>query len=240
MRNMLFLCLCFFAQISFGQTLHFVSIEHLVEQEIGAIVLRHIYQKLGITIIITPLPGLRAEHQATRGKVDGEVMRIYTYANENPNLIRIPTPYFQLETMVFTKKTRGIDINSKAELSDYSIAKIRGVKHTNNITVGLQNVTDVESTNALIKLVNDGLVDVALTNTIDGLLAIHHLKLETVVVPSSHALAKLDLYHYLHQDHKDLVQKVDQVIREMKASGEMDKVTQHATLQILEEYHYGK
>ena len=129
---------------------------------------------------------------------------------------------------------------SKAELADYYIAKIRGVNHTNNITVGLQNVTDVDSTTALIKLVNDGLVDLALTNTIDGLLAIHHLKLDTAVVPSSHALARLDLYHYLHQDHKYLVEKVDQVIREMKASGELDKVMQQATLQILKGYHYGK
>lgn len=240
MRNMLFILLCFVAQYSFGQTLHFVSIEHLVEQEIGTIVLPQIYQKLGINITITPLPGLRAEHQASTGKVDGEVMRIYTYGNENPNLIRIPTPYFQLETMVFTRTNRGIQIKSKTELANYSVAKIRGVKHTNNITVGLQNVTDVDSTTALIKLVNHGLVDVALTNTIDGMREINTLKLEAIVVPGTHALATLDLYHYLHQDHKYLVEKVDNVFREMKASGELDKLIQDATLSILKGYDYEK
>ena len=240
MRSMLFFCLYFLAHYSFGQTLHFVSIEHLVEQEIGAVVLPHIYQKLGINIIITPLPGLRAEHHAATGKVDGEIMRIYTYGNENPGLIRVATPYFQLETMTFTRADRGIRISSKAELANYSIAKIRGVKHTNNITVGLQNVTDVDGTIALIKLVNDGLVDVALTNTIDGMLAIHDLNLDTVVVPGSQILAKLDLYHYLHQDHKHLAEEVDGVIREMKASGELDKLLQHATQRILKGYDFEK
>lgn len=240
MRSMLFFCLCLWAHCSFGKTLHFVSIEHLVEQEIGAIVLPQIYQKLGITITITPLPGLRAEQQAASGKVDGEVVRIYTYGNENPKLIRIPKPYFQLETMTFTKADRGIQINSKAELANYSLAKIRGVKHTNNITVGHKNVTDVDNTAALIKLVNDGLVDVALTNTIDGMLAIHYLNLESVVVPGSHALAKLDLYHYLHPDLKYLAEKVDAVIREMKASGELEQVIQHAMRQILKGYQYEK
>lgn len=221
---------------SFAQTLHFVSIEHLAEQEIGTIVLPQIYQKLGITITITPLPGLRAEHQASTGKVDGEIMRIYTYGNENPNLIRIPTPYFQLETMAFTKANRQIHISSKAELSNYSVAKIRGVKHTNNITDGLSRVTDVDSTNALMKLVNDGLVDVALTNTIDGLRALHALKLEKVIVPDLQPLATLELYHYLHQDHQDhqdLVEKVDNIIREMKANGELDNLIEQATAQVI-------
>ena len=238
MRSMLFVCLCLWAHYSFGQTLHFVSIEHLVEQEIGTIVLPQIYQKLGITITITPLPGLRAEHQAATGKVDGEVMQIYTYGNENPNLIRIPTPYFELETMTFTKADRGIQINSKAELANYSVAKIRGVKHTNNITVGLKDVTDVDSTSALIKLVNDGLVDVALTNTIDGMLAIHQLNLESVVVPGSEALARLNLYHYLNREHQYLAEKVDAVIREMKTTGELDILIQQATLKILKDYQY--
>ena len=108
MRKMWFICLCFWAHYSFGQTLHFVSIEHLAEQQIGTIVMPQIYQKLGIDIWIIPLQGLRAEHQAVTGKVDSEFMRIYSYGNENPNLIRIPTPYFQLETMAFTKASRGL------------------------------------------------------------------------------------------------------------------------------------
>ncbi|WP_324254916.1 substrate-binding periplasmic protein [Fluctibacter halophilus] len=224
------------AQACFGTTLHFVSIENLAEQKIGKIVLSHIYRKLGIEVTITPLPGQRAQRQAATGKDDGDIMRIYAYGKDNPNVIRIPTPYFQLETMAFTKADSGIQINSKADLLNYAVAKVRGVKHTDNLTASLNNVTDVNNTQTLIRLVNEGLVDVALTNTIDGLLAIHHLNLDTVVVPGPQPLATFDLYHYLHQDHRDLVEKVDAVIREMKASGELERVIQHATLSVVKGY----
>lgn len=59
-------------------------------------------------------------------------------------------------------------------------------------------------------------------------------------MPGSHALAKLDLYHYLHQDHKRLVEKVDNVIREMKASGELEQVIQQATRRVLAGSDYEK
>lgn len=35
-------------------------------------------------------------------------------------------------------------------------------------------------------------------------------------------LERLPLYHYLHEKHKDLVPKVDEIIRDMAESGELD------------------
>lgn len=51
-------------------TLHynFASIELLIEQEVGRIVLPQIYKNIGIDITITPLPAKRAELLASIGR----------------------------------------------------------------------------------------------------------------------------------------------------------------------------
>jgi len=216
-----------------AETYNFASINFLVEQQIGTIVLPQIYKELGINITIKQLPGDRAQFEAVSGMSDGEIMRIYTYGNENPTVHRVPTSYYYLETMAFTKKGSGITISKKADLAKYSIAKVRGVKHTNNITIGLTNVSNVSSTEAMMRLLNDNLVDVVLTNTLDGLLTIKRLELDNIIA-STKPLARLDLFHYIHEDHKTLIPKVDKEIKKMKASGELSEIIEKAKKQIMD------
>ncbi|AQS39013.1 hypothetical protein Sps_03898 [Shewanella psychrophila] len=107
----------------------FVSIEKLIEQEVGRVIIPKVYSKLGIEITITPMPGKRAQQMANSGSKDGEIMRIYSYGNETPNTIRVPTPYYYLETMAFIKQGSDVVINSRKDLHNYRLAKVRGVKH---------------------------------------------------------------------------------------------------------------
>ncbi len=181
---------------------HFVSIDKLIEQEIGRIVLPQVYESLGIDITIAPLPGKRAQYEAKSGISDGEIMRIFSYGLENPTTIRVPTPYYYLETMAFIKKGSGIKIRNKNDLSKYAIAKVRGVKHTNNITQGLTNVSDLNTTKQAMRFLVKGRADVALTNTIDGLMALKELGIDNIITIKK-PLATLDLFHYIHEDHKD-------------------------------------
>jgi len=217
----------------YAEEYHFVSINKLIEQEIGRIVLPQIYKKLGIKITITPLPGKRAEYEATSGKSDGEIMRIFSYGIENTTTIRVPTPYYYLETMAFIKQGSGINISTRKDLSHFSIAKVRGVKHTDNITKGFAKIYDLNSTKQLMLFVDKGRTDVALTNTIDGLMALKELGLKNII-PIKKPLATLNLYHYIHESHKDLVPRIDAKIKEMKASGELAKIIKEAEKTVLE------
>ena len=221
-----------FSTVCSASEYHFVSINNLIEQEIGRLVIPQIYRKLGIDITITPLPAKRAQLEATSGKSDGEIMRIYNYGEENPTTIRVPTPYYSLETMAFIKKNAGIAITKKEDLAKYRIVKVRGVKHTNNITQGLVNVSDVDSTEQMMWLVEKGMVDVALTNTIDGLMALSILNIDDIV-PLDAPLATLDLFHYIHESHKDLVPLVDNIIKEMLASGELASIIKSAEKKVI-------
>ena len=217
-----------------AEELHFVSINHLIEQEVGRIVLPQIYSDLGIDITITPLPGKRAQYEATSGRSDGEAMRIYSYGLENPTTHCVPTPYYHLETMAFIRKGSGVIIRSKGDLSKYTIAKVRGVKHTNNITQGFSNIHDLNTTEQIMRFVERGRADVALTNTIDGFMVLKKLGINNVVAIEK-PLAVLELFHYLHEDHKDLIPKVDVKIKEMKASGRLKEIVKNAEHAVINE-----
>ncbi len=210
---------------------HFVSIENLIEQEVGRKVLPHFYKKLGHNITITPLPGKRASTTVSLGEKDGEIMRIFAYGMEHPNTLRIPTPYYSLQTMAFYKKSSGVVINRKEDLQHYKLVKVRGVKHTNNITQGMPFVHDVDSTVAMMDLLKLGRVQVALTNTIDGLLAIK-ARGYTDIISLSEPLDELSLYHYVHQEHSQLVGEVDSVIKKMKSNGELEKIIEQAEKEV--------
>jgi len=201
----------------------FASIELLIEQEIGRMLLPKIYQQLGLSIEITPLPADRAQYMAVNSLNDGEIMRIWSYGIENPTTIRVPTPYYYLETMPFVNRGSGILINSVEDLSKYRIARVRGVKHTNNITKGLTNVYDAKNTESMFKLLKQDMVDVVLTNTLDGNLKLKELGYLDKIIPMAKPLNVHPLYQYLSQDNRALVPIVDKEIQRLTKSGTLQK-----------------
>ena len=203
------------------QVYHFSSISGLVEQEIGRIVLPHLYYKIGIDITITPVPAKRAQYELSSGISDGEILRIHSYGESSPDIIRVPTPYFALDTRAFVRTDTGIDIQSLQDLQDLHVAKVRGVKHSERAVAGVPRVTDLNSTEQILLFVSKGRADVALTNTPDGLVALKALGLDNVKVVGP-PLQTLHLYHYIHKDHADLVPKIDQAIRDLQDSGELE------------------
>jgi len=226
------LFIVFATHFVYAQEYFFVSIQDLIEQEVGRLIIPEIYKKLNLKATISPVPGKRAQFLASSGTKDGEIMRIWTYGIENPTTIRVPTPYYYLETMAFIKKGSGIVINNKKDLSKYKLVKVRGVKHTNNITKGFSNVHDLNSTETMMKFLQAGRADVALTNTVDGMLVLKKFGIKNIV-PIKKPLAVLDLYHYIHEKHKALVPKVDDVIKELKASGELKRIIQNAENRVI-------
>ena len=84
----------------------------------------------------------------------------------------------------------------------------------------------------MFKMLHNGRIDVALTNTVDGILHLKMLGFEHIK-PIDKPLAKLALYHYLHDKNKDLVSKIDAIIKSMKESGELDKIIKSAEDKII-------
>lgn len=214
---------------------NFVSIVGLYEQQVGEIVLTELYKKLGIEISVQPMPGKRAILEAESGRMDGETMRIWSYGVEHPNTLRVPTPYYQLETMVFHIKDSDIKIKSKQDLEKYSVLKVRGVKHTNNITLGLNSVYDYDDTRSMLLALNKQRDNVALTHTGDGLFAMKKYNIKGIghiAVP----LSVQPLYHYVHHKNSHLIAPINRIIIAMKESGELKELIQLAEKEVFKKH----
>jgi polar amino acid transport system substrate-binding protein len=77
--------------------------------------------------------------------------------------------------------------------------------------------------------------EVAVNDRFSGLLVIRRLKLDRKVRPLSPALEHIPLYHFLHERHRDLVPRVEKALREMQASGELERVQQQAMARMLKD-----
>ncbi len=211
----------------------FASIQYLIEQEVGRLVLTQIYKNLGIEISITPLPAHRAQHTVRTGHKSGEIMRIWSYGEVNKTTIRVPTPYYVAQTMPFILKGKSINISNKEELKPYRVAKVRGVKHTDHITAGLDNVYETNSTKNMFKLLMTGKVDVALTSTLDGNTVIAREGFDSITALAN-PLATLPVYHYIHESEKHLVSIVDKEIIRLQKNGELAKMIDRAERQLID------
>ena len=234
-KPLLLLLLFSIAAPSVAQDFSFVSIRGLIEQDVGRKVMPKVYEKLGLSIDIEPMPGQRAQKEATSGNKDGEIMRIWTYGEENNTVVRVPTPYYQLETMGFILSNRtDIVVNSKEDLAKYKLVKVRGVKHTNNISAGMPFVHDIKNTSNMMEFLTRGRADIALTNTVDGELALKKMRI-TNVKKLGPPLAVLDLFNYIHESKADIVPEVDAAIKEMQANGELAEVIKVAEEEVIEQ-----
>lgn len=76
------------------------------------------------------------------------------------------------------KSGKSFYLKSVKDLARYSVLKVRGVKHTNNITSGFTDVYD--DTQSMFRALNIGRNSVVITHTADGLFAIKKFNLEGI------------------------------------------------------------
>ncbi len=198
----------------------FVRIAGLAEQAVGESLLTEIYKRAGIDMTITALPGKRALQQASSGAMDGETLRVYGLGERVTSLIRVPTALSKLQTVGFALDGADITLSNREDLKNYKSAIAAGVLHTIAITEGIDTVTTVNGPEAMYKLVEAGRVDLALTSYLDGMASLKTLGFGDIV-PIMPALNEQPLYHYVHEDHVDLIDKIEPIAAEMAATGEM-------------------
>ncbi len=206
-----------------ANTFYFVGIENLPEQEIAAKMIVPIFQKAGYNVEVEFLPGLRAKRNSTSGINDGEILRIYSFGENNPSLIRVPTDYSSVETTAFGLKKRNIIINTKEDLQKYKIARLRGVQTTIDLTADYSDVMDAGSVDELMRMLVLEVADIAITSDIGGISAIKKMRKSDEIVVLK-VINSLPLYMYFHEKHKDVVPKFDSVIKELTANGEMKRL----------------
>ena len=212
--------------------LKFSQIVDTPDQVIGAVIVKAAYEKLGIPVKFEILPGKRALAESSEGRADGEVHRIVEIDDEYPTLLRVPTPINYIEPSVFSKKHE-FEVTDCAALQGYQIGIVRGVKHSQLCTQGMENVIAGDNLTGVMRMLNAGRVDPLITARINGLLMAKELKLDAIK-PLSPPLSRFWVYHYLHKSHKDLVPKIDNVFKAMQESGELEALRAEAVQKLLQ------
>lgn len=214
------------------ELIRLARIADIPDQYVGGEMLRAVYARLNIKLEFEDVPGKRALALSSAGEVDGEVQRIGTLSRDYPTLIRVTPAINYIEPAVFTTKLR-FDVDGWNSISQYSIGIVRGVGSSEAGTRGMARVTAATSLESMIRMLDAERFDLMVADLFSGLAAVRKLNLQARVYPLSPPLERIHIYHYLHERHRDLVPKVDQVIAQMEASGELAALREALVRQVL-------
>jgi polar amino acid transport system substrate-binding protein len=209
-------------------------LENIPDQYVGGEILKAVYRRLDIAIEFVDLPAKRALVESSQGRVDGEVHRILAVQSEFPSLLPVRASINYIEPSAFVKQ-RELRIDGWSSIAPYSIGIVRGVGSSERGTSGMSKVEAVATMEQLMQMLASGRIDVAVCDRFSGVLLNRKLRLDAVVRPLSPALEHIPLYHFLHERHRELVPRVEKVVQEMEAGGELERLRREITLRMLRE-----
>lgn len=185
-------------------------------------ILTEAYSTIGLDIAIRRLPAARALEAANEGQTDGEAGRVSVIEEDNPNLIRVPTPIYLNHVVCFTKR-KDIDPRKGWDgLAPYSLASVVGYKFIEKKTLHMRRKL-VASYDVLFAMLESDRVDAVLTEYLEALPTLKGLEMEDVHMLEPPYAAK-PMYHYLHKKHADLVPRIDAVLKHMQKTGRLQAI----------------
>lgn len=188
---------------------------------IGKNILNVAYKKLGIEVQFIDLPAKRSLIESNQGKYDGEASRIWTITNYFPNLVRVPTPINYIEQSLYATKEH--DISSCEQLKNYSVGIRRGVKHAEECSAYTRRVVVFNDSNQMMKVLNAGRIDFVINARLHGLPFENNDDFPNILLIQP-PLKRINLYHCLHKSNAILLDRIDEVLRLMAESGELEAI----------------
>ena len=211
----------------------FTQIISTPDQIVGVEVLKVAFKRMDIPVAFKFYPGARALEMSSSGKVDGEVHRIWEIGEKYPTLRRVPTPINFIETVGFVKRDNNIDIEKCEDLRPHRVAIVRGIKHTEMCSEGVEELSVLNDGESMMKFLEKGRTDIALDAGLNGLIQLKKSGLESAIKPLPQALGKSLLYAYVHEKHIALFPKLDGEFQKMVESGEMSSIRERVIQEIL-------
>lgn len=218
--SLLMVCALLTSGLTQAEEIHIGSIHHAMPRLIVTQgIMEHIYQRLGLTMILVKFPPKRSLIEVNNGAVNGELARATVIEANNPNLIRIPYRVGTIKLMAI-QRAQQPDIKHITELKGMRIGVLRGFRTTESVTDALprEMYNDISG---LFKGVIHGRIDVALFTKIGGEQFIRENQLEDTLVISEQPLIDIPIYHYLHNRAKQTAQALTAEMQKMQTSGEL-------------------
>ncbi len=218
-----FLTIALSSSASGEPPLRFARIENIPDQFVGGEILKVVYDRLHIAIELVDMPAKRALLDSSSGLLDGEVHRNINVRSQYPSLIMLEPAINYIEPSVFSKRHR-FEVKGWESIKDYNIGIVRGVGTSEDGTRAMTHVLAVTTLEQLMQALAADRIDVAVSDAFSGLAVVKKLGLKDQITVLTPRLQRNDIYHFLHEKHRDLIPKVEKVLREMQASGELESL----------------
>ena len=183
------------------------------------------FRRLGLPMKVEVLPAQRLSMLLDQGGVDGDVARVFAYANAHPEAVRVEEPVFSVTFGLFTADPA----LTLARLEDLRGRGLRGIyvrgvaicKNTLEPLLGADRLTDITEERSGISMLLAAraeyycTTDLALTNSMHALAPRDAARLRKLISIGD----VLPLYPYLHRRNAALAPRLAEVLRQMKAEG---------------------
>lgn len=210
------------------QTLVITAVNKSGASAVAAQLLTEIYRRAGLGLQIDVMPPPRASLTALSDKADGELIRIASYGQVYPQLLRVEPPFYRVSIRAYALPARGASVQTRDDLKHYAVGSIRGMAYVQELTENHPALTLTQNPTQLMRMLMAGRIDLALCTTLAAQSAMASLGVKDL--DASPELARFDLYHYLHVRHQDLAARLGDTIRRMRDSGELEPLTQRYEL----------
>ncbi|MFT7772299.1 substrate-binding periplasmic protein [Roseateles sp.] len=206
------------------ETLYVTAVSKTGSSGVAARLLADIYRRAGLGLQIEVLPAPRASLLALSDKADGELVRIASYGQTYPQLLRVDPAFYRVSVRAYSLAARGAHVLTREDLRHYALGSIRGMAYVQELTEHHPALTLTQSPLQLFRMLVAGRLDLAVCTTLAARSAIAELDLKDLDI--SPELARFELHHYLNLRRRELAQRIAEVIRKMRDSGELEQLTQ--------------
>ena len=185
-------------------------------------IMSQIYQRLGHTMAIVNFPPKRSLIEVNNGSVNGELARASLVEAKYPNLIRIPYAIGTIELVTIQAKNNP-PIQQLADLKNRRVGVLRGYVLAEKMSEQLTRET-YNDLAGLFKGLMHGRVDVVFFSRLGAEHFIRKLKLEDKLVISEKSFMEIPLYHYLHNRSINIASALQEEMKKMQATGELQEL----------------
>lgn len=174
------------------------------------------FRRVGATLQLIKLPAERGLINANAGIEDGDMVRIAGLEKLYPNLIRVPEKIIDWEFVAYGKNP-GVPATWPV-IRGYTVGHITGWKIYEHKLKGAKQVVSINGPAQMFNLLGRGRIDIALYARWMGQAYIKQLNLKGIHELKP-ALAKKEMFIYLHKHHANLAPKLAKALRALKQEG---------------------
>lgn len=185
------------------------------------------FKRLGMELVFRHYPPKRCSLMVDKGMADGEIWRVRDYNTAHPNLIRVETSPFSNRFCAYAMNPdTKLDGWDSLKNTDYKVDYMRGQKKTDEELpkwVKKENLHMINHWTEGLRRLSDGRTDIYVNIewTIEEGLRSDEFRNSGIRMAG--VMEEVTSHSFLHKKHKELVPKLSDVLKQIKAEGLVEK-----------------